>query len=123
MKTTIIKLASAALLSGFIFTGCAEHRYIERDHDEGRHHHHRDRDRDRDRDHHDNDHHETIIMTMMIIIIRNNFKRPVNYRSFFAYKFLPEETPCMASLHESLLSGVMHITRRDASRLYNHGVY
>ncbi len=52
MKTWLIKAASAALLFGFVFTGCAEHRYIERDRDD-RHHH-----RDRDRDHHDNDHHD-----------------------------------------------------------------
>ncbi|HEY5405890.1 MAG TPA: hypothetical protein VIJ92_02335 [Ginsengibacter sp.] len=50
MKTWIIKVASAALLFGFVFTGCAEHRYMERDRDT-RHH-------QRDRDHHDNDHHD-----------------------------------------------------------------
>ena len=50
MKTWIIKLASGALLFGFVFTGCAEHRHMERDRDD-RHH-------QRDRDHHDNDHHD-----------------------------------------------------------------
>jgi ABC-type nickel/cobalt efflux system permease component RcnA len=49
MKTWIIKIASAALLCGFVFTGCVEHRHMERDRD-GRH--------QRDRDHHDNDHHD-----------------------------------------------------------------
>jgi ABC-type nickel/cobalt efflux system permease component RcnA len=55
MKTWIIKMASAALLFGFVFAGCAEHRYMERDRDDR--HHHRDRDH-HDDDHHDDDHHD-----------------------------------------------------------------
>jgi ABC-type nickel/cobalt efflux system permease component RcnA len=55
MKTWIIKITSAVLLFGFVFTGCAEPRHYERDRDDR---HHRDRDHHDDNDHHDNDHHD-----------------------------------------------------------------
>ena len=56
MKIWIIKITSAALLFGFVFTGCAEPRHYERDRDDR--HHQRDRDHRDNNDHHDNDHHD-----------------------------------------------------------------
>lgn len=53
MKTWIIKVASAALLFGFVLTGCVEHHYYERDRDYRERHHHR---HHHDIDHHDDDH-------------------------------------------------------------------
>ena len=55
MKIWIIKITSAALLFGFVFTGCAEPRHYERDRDDR--HHQRDRDHRDNNDHHDNDNH------------------------------------------------------------------
>ncbi len=63
MKSSLIKITSAALLFVFICTGCAEHRYYNRDYDDRevshrRHHHDNDGRNDyRDRDYHDDDHH------------------------------------------------------------------
>ncbi len=54
MKTWIIKTIGAALLFGFVFTGCTEPRYYERGSD-NRHHQ---RERHDDNNHHDNDHHD-----------------------------------------------------------------
>ena len=55
MKTWIIKITSAALLFVFLLSGCAEHRYYQRDPDDrGRYHHRHHHDNDRD-EHHDND--------------------------------------------------------------------
>ena len=48
MKTWIIKIASAALLFGFLLTGCVEHRHYQRDRDDRANH---------PSDHHDDDHH------------------------------------------------------------------
>jgi ABC-type nickel/cobalt efflux system permease component RcnA len=54
MKIWIIKITSAALLFGFVFTGCAEPRHYERDRDDQHHQ----RDHHNDNDHHDDDHHD-----------------------------------------------------------------
>jgi hypothetical protein len=52
MKTWIIKSISAALLLGFVFTGCVEGHHYER----GRENRSNQRDHHRDNDHRDNDH-------------------------------------------------------------------
>ena len=51
MKTWIIKAAGAALLLGFVFTGCIEGHHYERDRD----YRYNQRDRHRDNDHRDHD--------------------------------------------------------------------
>jgi len=56
MKKWIIKVAAAIILSGFLFTGCVEHRHFQRDHDDRADHRGDHRDDHHDDNHHDNDH-------------------------------------------------------------------